>query len=111
MLDWTASNPISSSVRFCRGHGNQTPAKTKVGATRADEHDLQITGESVLLDLYAPRQMEEKQFQIKGELLAEMWQNAARHWTERHDIAFTLPNKEAKENSVAGAESVTLITA
>jgi UDP-GlcNAc:undecaprenyl-phosphate GlcNAc-1-phosphate transferase len=81
------------------------------GGLRAVRHDLHITGETVFLDLFAPRQMEEKLFQIKGELIAETWQNAARRWTERNNLVFALPATEEKENAVAGGESVTCITA
>jgi UDP-GlcNAc:undecaprenyl-phosphate GlcNAc-1-phosphate transferase len=55
-------------------------------------HELHIAGETVLLDMYAPKSMNEERFQILNELAAEMWQHAAQRWSERSSVVFALPD-------------------
>ena len=58
---------------------------------RSARHELHITGETVLLDVFAPKTMNEDRFQILHELAAEMWQHAAQRWSERSAAVFVLP--------------------
>lgn len=58
---------------------------------RSARHELHITGETVLLDVFAPKAMHEERFQILHELAAEMWQHAAQRWSQKNAIIFALP--------------------
>jgi hypothetical protein len=56
------------------------------------QHHLQIGNQIVVLNLSAPLDaMDNKKFQLLGELAAETWLNAARRWFQRHDATFELP--------------------
>jgi hypothetical protein len=61
---------------------------------RSARHELHIAGETVLLDVFAPKTMHPNHFQILHELAAEMWQHAAQRWSERSSAAFALPEVE-----------------
>jgi hypothetical protein len=60
-----------------------------------DEHftrqELHVSGESLRLDLAAPREMDEKAFYLLAELTAETWLNITRRWTKRGEVPFDLP--------------------
>lgn len=56
-------------------------------------HELHITGEPVLLTLFAPKDMSEKLFSLQGELAAEMWQHAMHRWMERSESPVHLPQE------------------
>jgi len=57
----------------------------------SSRHELHIAGETVLLELFAPKTMAQERYQILSELAAEMWQHAAHRWSERTEGAFVLP--------------------
>lgn len=63
---------------------------------RTARHELQISGEKVILDLYAHQDRNEELFALQSELAAEMWQHAMRRWTERHEQPVRLP-EDARE--------------
>jgi len=63
---------------------------------QSERHELHIGGETLTLEVNAPADMGEKLFQLLSELAAETWQNAARRWSERNDLAFALPQPAAR---------------
>ena len=79
-------------------------AQPRLHATR---HELHITGETVRLEVFAPKTMDENRFQILSELAAEMWQHAARRWGERSAAVFALPagsSTAAEQRTALSAE-------
>ena len=62
-------------------------------------HELQISGETVMLDVSAPEAMDRHRFEMLDELTAEMWQHAARRYVERNETVFALPANQS--NSAA----------
>jgi UDP-GlcNAc:undecaprenyl-phosphate GlcNAc-1-phosphate transferase len=65
---------------------------------RSARHELQIIGETVILDLFAHQERDEKLFTLQSELAAETWQHAMRRWSERSATPVCLPNES--ENAV-----------
>jgi UDP-GlcNAc:undecaprenyl-phosphate GlcNAc-1-phosphate transferase len=80
-----------------------TDVETKLHTAR---HELHITGETVLLDMFAPRTMNEERFQILHELAAEMWQHAAQRWSQRSEVVFALPETPPKVTPADGLSPV-----
>ena len=62
--------------------------------------------ETVRLEVFAPKTMDENRFQILSELAAEMWQHAARRWGARSAAVFALP-----AGSTTAAEQRTALSA
>ena len=62
------------------------------GPLRSVRHEMQITGEMVVLHLTAPKTMEEKAFYLLSELAAETWLHSAVRWTRRSKMSFELPH-------------------
>ncbi len=54
-------------------------------------HELHVTGEMVVLEVFGPKTMDENRFRTLSELAAEIWQHAAQRWGKRSDAAFALP--------------------
>ena len=84
---------VTLSHRNVRCSWNGTDEEAPLRSAR---HELHITGETVLLDVFAPKTMEENRFQILHELAAEMWQHAAQRWSERSAAVFVLPQLPRK---------------
>ncbi len=84
---------VTLSHRDARCSWNGTDEEAPLRSAR---HELHITGETVLLDMFAPKTMEENRFQILHELAAEMWQHAAQRWSERNAAVFVLPQLPRK---------------
>ena len=74
---------------------------TAGGERQAARQELHIRGETVLLEVFAPRTMDENRFQIVSELAAETWQHAAQRWAERSNEAFALPPGSAPATAAA----------
>lgn len=54
-------------------------------------HELHIQGETVVLELCAPKTMDGNRFLTLNELAAEIWQHSAQRWLKRTAGTFMLP--------------------
>lgn len=59
-------------------------------------HELHVAGELILIDLFAPKTMDQNRFHILNDLAAETWQHAAKRWSERSEELFVLPRMPSK---------------
>jgi UDP-GlcNAc:undecaprenyl-phosphate GlcNAc-1-phosphate transferase len=72
---------------------------------RSARHELQIAGETVVLDLFADQNRDQELFKLQSELAAETWQHAMRRWTERNEGAVRLPGAVQESMSISSTVS------
>ena len=93
--DFTFTASKLGFVRATVTHGGSRcswVSDTAPAPLRSARHELQIAGETVILDLFAHKDRSEKLFNIQSELAAETWQYAMRRWSERSATPVRLPN-------------------
>jgi len=95
---WQDFTFVADKLRFSKAsiiHNGEECSWTN-GCTEEDhvaKHDLHVGRDLISLQLRASNaRMDTLTFHAISELAAETWLNAARRWTQRHEIPFVLPD-------------------
>ncbi len=102
---WQDFTFVAEKLRFSRASISHNGEDCKWTNGAADKehvfrHELHVGRDLVTLEMAVPlERMDAVTFHILGDLAAETWLNAARRWTQRHEIGFVLPDSSSSKLS------------